>query len=152
MGMVSGSAKDRKNLDVELNLMPVFDVLSVCICFLLMTVVWVQVGALETSQAIGGQSAAETKEKSSVWVTIQQNQDVEFSIRPVGEARKSNVIRSKNGEVDWVRVQDYASKLQRDDAFSVVILPSQVTKYEKVIQLMDIFKSFGMKDIGISPL
>ena len=152
MGTTSVSSKDKKNLDVQLNLMPVFDVLSVCICFLLMTVVWVQVGALETSQALGGQSAAETKERSSVWVTLRPNHDVEFSIRPQGEPRYSKVVKSINGQVRWTQVQSQIEKLKRKEPFSVVILPSQATKYEKVIQLMDQFKSAGMKEIGISPL
>ena len=40
----------KKDLNFELNLMPVFDILAVCICFLLMTVVWVEVKAVETKQ------------------------------------------------------------------------------------------------------
>ncbi len=154
MGVSSAASKDKKNLDVELNLMPVFDVLSVCICFLLMTVVWVQVGALETSQALGGQSAAETTDKSSIWVTIQPNHDVDFSIRPQNKKRISTLIRSTNGQISWkeVMAQISSHSQQRKDPFSVVILPSQTTRYDQVIRLMDMFKAEGLKDIGISPL
>ena len=52
---------NKKHLDFELNLIPCIDLLSVCICFLLLTAVWLQVGSLSVKQAIGGQSAADVE-------------------------------------------------------------------------------------------
>ena len=69
MGFVQGS-KDKKNLNVELNLLPVFDVLSVCICFLLMTVVWIEIRQLETKQSYVSQSQSESQNPSSIWLSI----------------------------------------------------------------------------------
>ncbi len=79
MGFVGG--QNKKSLDVELNLLPVFDFLSVCICFLLMTVVWIQVGQMKTSQALGGQSQAETKNPPSVWLTVDEKSNVGISFK-----------------------------------------------------------------------
>ncbi len=152
MAMVSSGSKDKKNLEVELNLMPVFDILSVCICFLLMTVVWVQVGALQTSQAIGGQSSAETPDRSSVWITINDNNDFEFSFREAQKARTSAVVKNSAGTPRWEQVRQRVSGLKDSVFTSAVILPSQKTKYDLVVKTMDELKAAGIKDVGISPL
>ena len=57
--MIDNRKKNKKDLNFELNLLPVFDILSVCICFLLMTVVWVPVGSMNASQSMGGQAKSE---------------------------------------------------------------------------------------------
>lgn len=152
MAMMSNGSNDKKNLEVELNLMPVFDILSVCICFLLMTVVWIQVGAIETSQAIGGQSAAETPEKSSIWMTINEKNDVEFSYREAKKERKSSVVRSQGGQVNWNQIENRITALSGGPFETAVILPARQTKYDSVVRVMDSLKGVGIKDVGISPL
>lgn len=152
MAMMSSGKQDKKDLNVELNLMPVFDILSVCICFLLMTVVWVQIGVVQTSQAIGGQASADTPEKSSVWLTINEKNDVEFSLRPSGKPRITETVRNSGGVADWAQVQSKISGLGEAAFESAIILPSKETKYELVVQVMDEFKGVGIKDVGISPL
>ncbi len=70
-----------KHLDFEINLIPCIDLLSVCICFLLLTAVWLQVGSLNVKQAIGGQSSAETEKKSQLWVTMLDKGELVFNIK-----------------------------------------------------------------------
>ncbi|MBY0385641.1 biopolymer transporter ExbD, partial [bacterium] len=60
----------KKHLDFEINLIPFIDLLSACICFLLLTAVWVQVGTLDVKQAVGGQPASETPKKPTLWVSM----------------------------------------------------------------------------------
>ncbi len=43
------AAGGKKSLDAELNLVPFIDLLVCCICFLLITAVWVQLSAIPTS-------------------------------------------------------------------------------------------------------
>src|SRR5690349_16878240 len=56
----SPQTEGRRSLDAEINLVPFIDLLSVCICFLLMTAVWVQIGALQVKQSHGTAGAAST--------------------------------------------------------------------------------------------
>jgi len=56
----------KRSLDAELNLVPFIDLLSMCICFLLMTAVWVQTGGIDVKQSHGTSVATpkDPKQKS----------------------------------------------------------------------------------------
>ena len=53
MASIDTGGRGKKGLNAELNLVPFIDLLSMCICFLLMTAVWVQIGVLDVKQGIG---------------------------------------------------------------------------------------------------
>lgn len=146
------SAQNKKNLNIELNLMPVFDVLSVCICFLLMTVVWVQVAGLQTSQAIGDSSATQAEKSSSIWLSINENNDLEVSLRESDQIRSVTLIHNEKGQINWKSAEAKLKTLSPQTYKNAVILPSKKTKYEYVIHFMDLVKQNGIKDVGISPI
>ncbi len=157
MAFVGGS-QDKKNLNVELNLMPVFDVLAVCICFLLMTVVWIQVGMIKTSQSMGGQSQSETKTSPSVWVTIDEKSNVDLSFKNLNEqakqfVKKSEVtFKSQGGQISAERINNFVQGLKNSGIETVLVVPAANTSYNTIIEIMDSFKSAGLLNIGITPL
>src|SRR4051794_29040465 len=57
VGGGGGHSGRRRSLDAEINLVPFIDLLSMCICFLLMTAVWIQIGALPVKQSRGTDAA-----------------------------------------------------------------------------------------------
>lgn len=151
MGLASGPS-GKKDLNFELNLIPVFDILSVCICFLLMTVVWVHVGSMNVSQAIGGQSAAETKKSPTVWATIKESGATEFTFRNMEKPLKPMRINGKNGRIDIAMAERVVKSLENRGLEIALVMPSKNTKYNDVIQLMDLMKSQNLKDVGLAPL
>lgn len=157
MAFVGGS-NDKKNLNVELNLMPVFDVLAVCICFLLMTVVWIQVGMIKTSQSMGGQSQSETKTAPSIWVTIDEKSNVEMSFKNLNEQTRKAIsktdltFRSQSGQVAIERINSYVQTLKEKGFETVLVVPASNTSYASIIEIMDSFKQAGLLNIGITPL
>ncbi len=157
MAFVGGS-NDKKNLNVELNLMPVFDVLAVCICFLLMTVVWIQVGMIKTSQSMGGQSQSETKTAPSIWVTIDEKSNVEMSFKNLNEQTRKAIsksdltFRSQSGQVAIERINSYVQTLKDKGFETVLVVPASNTSYASIIEIMDSFKQAGLLNIGITPL
>lgn len=151
MGFVSG--KDKKSLDVELNLLPVFDVLSVCICFLLMTVVWIQVGSVNTSQALGGQSQAETKTPPSVWLTVDEKANVTLSFKHTKNRIGDQIVVSNKGHLNFDLLQNRINSLAKTHQFEIALLmPARNTSYNNIIQIMDSLKAASIKDVGLSPL
>lgn len=144
--------QNKKNLNVELNLLPIFDVLSVCICFLLMTVVWVEIRQLETKQSFGGQSATETEKESSLWMNIDENSNLSVIYRPATGSERKTLIPSKSGQIDFEVARALLQKAFAQDYSVSHILPSRTTKYDQVIRLMDISKQAGIKNIGLSPI
>jgi biopolymer transport protein ExbD len=139
-----------KHLDFEINLIPCIDLLSVCICFLLLTAVWLQVGSLNVKQAIGGQSAAETEKKSQLWVTMGDKGELVFNVK------QSAKISGRNATVKTT-VADMAKSLEALKTLdptlkTVLIQPRQQTEYDEIITVMDEFKKSGLTDLGVVPL
>jgi biopolymer transport protein TolR len=151
MGLASGSG-GKKDLNVELNLLPVFDILSVCICFLLMTVVWVEVRSLETKQAIGGQSLDETDPRASLWVSVDEKNNITVTIKKPKTADKSSTLAAKDGQIDWMKAKSYLLATTSQKIENAHVLPTKTTKYDQVIRLMDLLKQNGIKDVGLSPI
>ncbi len=150
MGFSSGPSS-KKELNFELNLLPIFDVLSVCICFLLMTVVWVQVGSVDTTQAVGGQSQSETKKVPTVWVTFDEKGSLNFSFKNAKVKANDFTLKSNKGQLNLSRIESQIKKL--DKTFEIALLmPAANTSYDNIIQVMDMFKQAGINDVGISPL
>jgi biopolymer transport protein ExbD len=54
----------KKSLDAELNLVPFIDLLVCCICFLLLTAVWVQLSAIPTSSRPPRSPGAQTEHRA----------------------------------------------------------------------------------------
>lgn len=152
MGLAQTS-KNKKNLNVELNLLPVFDILSVCICFLLMTVVWIEVRSMETQQAVGSQSASETIKETSVWLTIDENNNLAIVLKPAsGGPETKTWVPFKAGAIDYEQVKAVLANAFLKNARATHILPAKTTKYDQVIKLMDLTKQVGIQNIGLSPI
>ncbi len=149
--MTQGS-KNKKDLNVELNLLPVFDVLSVCICFLLMSVVWVEIRSLETKQAVGSQSKAESTPISSVWLTVDENNNLTVMYKPAKGKTTSSFVPRKNGDIDFDTAKAVLAAAGTKKYEATHILPAKTTKYDQVIRLMDLSKQAGIRDIGLSPI
>lgn len=144
--------QNKKNLNVELNLLPVFDVLAVCICFLLMTVVWIEIRSLETKQAFGSQSQAETTPAASVWLTIDEGNNLIVEMKPVHGSGMKTSLPSKNGGLDFESAKLVLQRAASQNATATQILPARTTKYDQVIRLMDLAKQVGIQNIGLSPI
>lgn len=148
--------KKHKHLEFEINLIPAIDLLSVCICFLLLTAVWLHVGALSVKQAVGGQPASETAKKPTVWVQLSGQGDVTMDVRDARVPAKlaKTKIPGKEGKPNLDAVKAYAADLKTvEPALTTVLMQPQASAvYEDIIDLMDAFKHNGMIDLGVSPL
>lgn len=148
--------KRHKHLEFEINLIPAIDLLSVCICFLLLTAVWLHVGALNVKQAVGGQPASETARKPTVWAQINAHGDVQLDVKDARVSAKlaKAKIAGKEGKPDLEAVRNIAGELKAAEPglTTVLIQPQAATVYEDIIDLMDSFKKQGLIDLGVSPL
>lgn len=151
---------DKKNLDTELDLVAFISLLSVCICFLLLTAVWIQIGSLNVKQAVGGQSAEETEKSPALWAQMQKNGSVVFKyqdfpknvLRQLGA--QSVVNSADEGKIDYEQVDTKLASIITavPELKTGLVLPQGETEYENVIQLMDHMKKAGLTNLGVSPL
>jgi len=155
--MISTEGNSNRDQTFELNLVPFIDVLSTCICFLLMTAIWINVGVLNVSQALGSEAPPGGKNPPSVIADIKNDGTIQLSLKDVSARVKKPVaydVAAQNGRIDWERVEAYVATLQANipDLKTALVMPSSHTKYEDVIRIMDLFKKSKITDIGLAPL
>lgn len=154
--MASVETSSNKDMTFDLNLVPFIDILSTCICFLLMTTIWIQIGVFNVSQAIGSEPTASGKNPPSVIVEMKSNGLVEVSLKDVAGLKKPQAtdINALRGTVNWKDLENHVVTLgaRFPDVKTVLVMPSSKTKYEDVIKMMDVFKKNKIDQIGIAPL
>lgn len=149
--------KHKKHLDFELNLVPFIDLLSVCICFLLLTAVWLNVGSMNVKQAVGGQPKSETEKKPMVWVFLGTQGSMSFEVQDSAHIpanlRKLKIagVDGKLSVADFTKALENIKKLE-PNLRTALIQPQAQSVYEDIIQLMDTFKKSGVTDLGVVPL
>lgn len=149
-------SRNKKHLDFELNLVPFIDLLSTCICFLLMTAVWTQVGSMDAKQAVGGQPAAETEKKPTIWVNFADKGALDLEVKDARVAKNLARVKveSADGRPNWEKLESLVKELRKQDPglTTALIKPQAASIYEDIIDLMDRFKKEGVINLGVSPL
>lgn len=145
----------KKELNFEINILPVLDILSVLICFLLLTAVWVQLGTLDTKQAIGDNSTSGAKNPPSLWVTLQKDGTVQLSLRDVPQVKnlEDSVSKTSTG-VNWAALESKIQTLRTKipDLKTSIVRPEARVSYGDVIRIMDSLKKNQFEGVGLSPL
>lgn len=147
----------KKHLDFEVNLVPFIDFLSVAICFLLITAVWLNVGSMDVKQAVGGQAQEDTKKSPLVWIRMTPQGDLDLEVQQSSlvpaNLRKFRVAQLDK-QVNWEGLEKALANLRQvEPALNTgLIQPTASTAYEEIIDVMDKMKKTGMTDLGVSPL
>lgn len=148
------SQSNKKSVDFEINLLPVISVLAVCICFLLLTAVWIHVGTIDTAQAIGAESTSGANNPPSLVVQLDKDQSFELQLKDVKTTQRRFLIKANRGTADWIRLESALLSLKQKFPqlnTSVVLNRPKVT-YGHVIKTVDSLKKAQFKDVGISPI
>ena len=144
-------------MDSEIDLVAFISLLSVCICFLLLTVVWVQVGSLQVSQAVGGQAAEDTKKEPSLWTLIKPNGNLELRLEnaPRKISRQfGQTIKGQDGKPNLEDLKALVSQLKQQlpEINMALVKPRSKSAYGEVIELMDALKGEGFNNLGVASL
>jgi len=147
----------KKQLDFEVNLIPFIDLLSVSICFLLITAVWLNVGSMNVKQAVGGQAQEDTKKSPLVWVRMSNQGDLDLEVQQsslVPASLRKFRIGQVDNKVNWEALEKALVSLRQAEPSlnTGLIQPTASTAYEEIIDVMDKMKTTGMTDLGVSPL
>ena len=154
MQMQRRSRNGKRQMNFELNLIPFIDVLSTCICFLLVTAIFINLGSFNVNQAVGSESTqSKEKPQGSVSVSLGDNGAIRFEVKDV-KGQGSMTLEGSQGRVDFARtaswIKSFAARFTA--VKTVLILPNPKSKYDDLIQLMAQFKASQMDQIGIAPL
>ncbi len=148
-----------KELNFEINILPILDILSVLICFLLLTAVWIQISTIDTKQAIGDNSLSNGKNPPSLWVTLESDGAIQLSLRDLPKTTQAKVRLesrlAKTGKgIDWTALESKLSDLKKNipELKTGIVHPGAQSAYGDVIKIMDQLKQNQIEGVGLSPL
>lgn len=150
----SGKKGGKRGMNFELNLIPFIDVLSVCVCFLLVTTVFMGLGSFNVNQAIGEAKAEKSKDAETLTVSFGGNGEMKLDLKKGDRLVQSSNISGLKGQLNMDRLDNWVASLssRSPDLKTVLLLPNPMTKYEDLIQVMAQFRKNSFEDIGVAPL
>lgn len=154
---MSAGKQDKKELNFELDLLPVISMMSVCICFLLLTAVWTQVGSMNIEQGLGQESTRQDHKASSLWITMKSNGEVKLKMMDgpslPSEMQEKSFLLGTAGS-GWSAIERHAAAVKRlmPELKTALIMPDSKVNYGDVIRVMDRLKMLQIGEIGIAPL
>jgi biopolymer transport protein TolR len=154
-GSSFGSGRKR-SLDAEINLVPFIDLLSMCICFLLMTAVWTQLGSVQVKQSNGTEAAATAPEKTvDVEMKFVNANDAVVTLKKSGKTSKTFKVSGSDlsAIAQQLNVQLQAARLDiTREGFkvgSVFLTAHETIDYGSMVAIMDVFRKNEMSNIGV---
>lgn len=146
---------NKKDINFEINLLPVISLLAVCISFLLLTTVWIKIGTLDVKQALGDSSVLNQKEAPALWVIMGESGDVVFQLKNV-TSRKQKQIRfsGKKSDFQWKQIATFTESLKQDvpELQMALVFPDRLTSFDDVVKTIDLLKKTQITDVGVAPL
>lgn len=141
--------KSKKNLNFNINLIPVIDILSCCICFLLLTVEWVTLGSIDIKQALKSQPTTSQFKPAEVWVYMRSRGQLLFEFKNSAEK-----VKTVYPITHWDDIKYFIGKVQKNDPglTQAKIFPDSKSDFQDIIHLMDLLRETRISQIGITPL
>jgi biopolymer transport protein TolR len=162
MASVGGHSSGRsKSLDAEINLVPFIDLLSMCICFLLMTAVWIQIAAIEVKQSHGNQ--AKTTQAlydldlrfvgpTAVEVKLQKENKI-LKKDAFQAASLSDLVASLETTLKGWPIQAPSENSLKSSLISAaMVTPAIGVPYGNMIAVVDALRRQGIVNLGIVPV
>ena len=147
MASAGPAPSGKRVMDAEINLVPFIDLLTCCICFLLISAVWTQVAKIDvkpTPNISGDQQPSEPTVKITVHVrgngyylilnaSIQELPKVgdEYPVQTLDDKMKG--LRGEYPEVS-----------------GVTVMADDNVRYKQIVQVMDICLKYQFNDISVS--
>ena len=150
MQIDSGGGKDRMN--VELNLVPFIDLMSMAISFLLITAVWTQVSMIQIGSSIYGKKS----ESGNIETPMKEQVNLRLNVTDKGYiltvGKISADIPLKDGKYDEVTLLEQLKAVQTkypEKKDGIIGLLDDI-KYDELIKGMDALMAAGFPEISIA--
>jgi biopolymer transport protein TolR len=142
----------RKSLDAEINLVPFIDLLSMCICFLLITAVWVQIGALQVKQSHGTTGAAMTSKDLELEVTVQGDRSADLVVKRGGKALKKTALSESEPRAFLAKLDESVRAMASGPVAAAMLTPGHASNYGDLVSVMDVLRHNHISNIGVVPV
>jgi biopolymer transport protein ExbD len=145
----------KKELDAQLNLTPFIDLLSTCVCFLLITAVWIEIGTVEVKQSHGTSAAAEKKESYDLDLVFKDPTEMAVNLKKNGKRVRSMQVKSDSFEGMLVSLNETIStkiltfKKKSIEIATATVTPRSSVDYGSLISTLDVLRKNQIVNIGV---
>lgn len=145
----------KKDLNADLNLTPFIDLLSTCVCFLLITAVWIEIGTVEIKQSHGTEAAASKKESFDLDLVFRDASVASLNLKRNGKRVKKIDVKAKNFDGFLAKLDTavttsalkYKNKVINIE--SATITPRSTVNYGSLISTLDVLRRNKIVNIGV---
>ncbi len=153
MAHVEESNGGKRDIAVELNLVPFIDLMSVCIIFLLITAVWTQVSMIQLGSSVYAKKTSENFLKNP-----SAHADIPFRVNVLENGfnvligRDRVVIPLKNKKYNAEALLKYIQKVKSrfPDKKDAIVASRDRVKYEHLVTALDVLLIAGFPEVAIA--
>ena len=145
----------KKELDAQLNLTPFIDLLSTCVCFLLITAVWIEIGTVEVKQSHGTSAAQEKKETYDLDLVFKDATKLALNLKKNGKRVQSLKIEGDDFEMmignlnSAIATKVLTFKKKTIEIATATVTPRSTVDYGSLITTLDILRKNKIVNIGV---
>jgi len=145
------SGGGKKNVNVELNLVPFIDLLTCLICFLLMTAVWVEVGRISITQAGQGAPTETTLERDQFNLVLTITPQG-FLLTGNGQPLEGGDILKRDNQYDFEKLGVKLKEVHGmfADKSDIVVMSEDAIKYQDLVDTLDVCLANDFPNISVS--
>lgn len=149
----SGKSGGRKTVDAELNLIPFIDLLSVCILFLLMTAVWVQISKMSAFSQPSGEATISHSEVTSI-TEGKESRDWDVLVRTTGVEIKEDGQSLGVFKVDYIKetLEKFKPNLAKVQNPKIALRAADDVVYEDLIKVLDALFTSNLTNVTVGGL
>ncbi len=156
--MSPGSGKSRKKeLNQELILTPFIDLLSTCVCFLLISAVWIEVGSIQIKQSHGTGAAVQAKESYDLEVFFSADDQANLYLKKDGKMIQTFKVSGAGSFESFITnidstivssvLKDNKNQLRNIGTATVATTPG--LNYGHLVSTLDILRKNKITNIGV---
>ena len=141
----------KKSLNVELNLVPFIDLMTVCVTFLLLTAVWTQTNRISIDQSVAKPQKQEKPQEPPKRLTVVVEK-TDYVVKWADEAPEKIPMTGGQYNQDGLKAKLKAllddKKVKNDQ--KVMVAPDDAVAYADMVGAMDVCSQLGLTNIMVA--
>ena len=152
MAHIDDGGKKGRSSNVDVNIVPFIDLMSVLVIFLLITAVWTQVSMIQIGSSIYGKKTNDDKVEPPPRAEIPFRLDIKAMGYKVLVGRQETIVPKLQNEYDMVKLISELKKIKEiyPDKMDCVVTISDDLAYVNLIGGMDALLQSGFPQISIA--
>lgn len=145
----------KKDFNADLNLTPFIDLLSTCVCFLLITAVWIEIGSVEIKQSHGTQADAAKKMSYDLDLIFRNPTYLTMNLKRSGKRIRSLKVKGADKKDFQKKLEMLLQtkmlnyKNQPIELSSATVTPRRTVNYGSLVETLDTLRGNNIMNIGV---